>query len=365
MNKSRFYINKDMKESFELIFNRSTITTYETKLVKYYKKLLKSNGIQKVSYHQGNNSGRYHQMDFGFQGLKRCIRDTLCYHDYYYIDIKNAWPTLLNYYCKLNDIKVPQLNYYVDNRDEVISKLKTNWNKNNTPKHELLEIICSAKRSFKNYKKENTDHFDIKEFYYEMQEVQKFVYSKEKWSKKKPRLINNWGNTKLNDYTIYDQPNNSNDFTMYDQPNNSNDFTMYDQANNSNDFTMYDHANNSNDFTMYDQPNNSKRNYSLNVLGSSIVYLLSSLENYCMMIIYDYFLSENIIPAALIFDGMMIYKESQGKIFNETYLEQKLRYASHLINTKFHKVTGKNDINLNIVIELKDFEEYKNLQLNK
>ena len=62
---------------------------------------------------------------------------------------------------------------------------------------------------------------------------------------------------------------------------------------------------------------------------------------------------------------MIIYKERQGEIINETYLKEKLRLISDLINIKFHEVTGKKDINLNIMIELKELKECINLELNK
>ena len=157
----------------------------------------------------------------------------------------------------------------------------------------------------------------IKEFYYETQKVLKIVPSKEKWARKKPESMDKWGKIGLNEFTIYDHTNNL------------------------------------------------EEEYPLTSEGSTIVYLLSTLENYCMMIIYDYFLDENIIPAALIFDGMIIYKERQGEIINETYLKEKLRLISDLINIKFHEVTGKKDINLNIMIELKELKECINLELNK
>ena len=47
-----------------------------------------------------------------------------------------------------------------------------------------------------------------------------------------------------------------------------------------------------------------------NVEGSVINYVMTSLENKCLMVIYDYLQHKNIGVASLIFDGLMIYKNS-------------------------------------------------------
>ena len=55
------------------------------------------------------------------QGLSSKIRGFLCKHmtD---IDMKNAHPVIARYLCKKNNIDCPSLSYYIENRDEILSR---------------------------------------------------------------------------------------------------------------------------------------------------------------------------------------------------------------------------------------------------
>lgn len=82
------------------------------------------NGEQLVDYHQRNNFGRYWiSENLGLQNMKRRIRHTICKDLMYDIDMKNAHPTLLSWYCHENGIECKGLDEYISKREEFIADL--------------------------------------------------------------------------------------------------------------------------------------------------------------------------------------------------------------------------------------------------
>ena len=80
-----------------------------------------SNGEQLIEYHQRNNFGRYWiSENLGLQNMKRRMRHTICKDLMYDIDMKNAHPTLLSWYCHENGIKCTGLDEYILHREEKI-----------------------------------------------------------------------------------------------------------------------------------------------------------------------------------------------------------------------------------------------------
>lgn len=60
------------------------------------------------------------------QGLSKQFRGFLCGGIMTDIDMKNAHPTIARYLCKLNKIEYPNLNYYIQNRDQVCERFGEN-----------------------------------------------------------------------------------------------------------------------------------------------------------------------------------------------------------------------------------------------
>jgi hypothetical protein len=86
--------------------------------------------------------GRLFAQNSSLQGLPREIRNTIAYDFYYDIDMKNAHPTILNQYCKINGIRSNILEQYVNNRDEIIKKFILNTNiSQDEAKHIFLSIL--------------------------------------------------------------------------------------------------------------------------------------------------------------------------------------------------------------------------------
>ncbi len=66
--------------------------------------------------------GRLFAQSASLQNLPREFRGAIGanYHD---LDMNNAHPTISYQYCKKNDMKCDALEYYVNNRDEVIKTI--------------------------------------------------------------------------------------------------------------------------------------------------------------------------------------------------------------------------------------------------
>jgi hypothetical protein len=86
--------------------------------------------------------GRLFAQNSSLQGLPREIRNSIAYGLYHDIDMKNAHPTLLSQYCRINGIRCDILEQYVKNRDEIIDKIiiSTEISRDDA-KHNFLSIL--------------------------------------------------------------------------------------------------------------------------------------------------------------------------------------------------------------------------------
>lgn len=93
----------------------------KTHLQKYLDKSY--NGKINVKYKQANYGGRFNAIkSLSLQNLKRCIRHTISKDYYNDIDIVNAHPIILLYLCKQNGFDCPNLEQYVNNREELLKQ---------------------------------------------------------------------------------------------------------------------------------------------------------------------------------------------------------------------------------------------------
>ena len=90
--------------------------------------------------------GRLFAQSASLQNLPREFRGAIGgnYHD---IDMVNCHPSLLLQYCKKNDIKCDNLEYYVDNRDKVVEKIMNDYQMNKGDVKQLfLSVMNGGKR---------------------------------------------------------------------------------------------------------------------------------------------------------------------------------------------------------------------------
>lgn len=105
--------------------------------------------INNVSYLPSKNlknMGRLFAQSASLQNLPREFRGAIGgnYHD---IDMVNCHPSLLLQYCKKNDIKCDNLEYYVNNRDLVIKKIMDTYQMNKGDVKQLfLSVMNGGKR---------------------------------------------------------------------------------------------------------------------------------------------------------------------------------------------------------------------------
>ena len=115
------------------------------------KKICKNKSpINNVSYLPSKNlkyMGRLFAQSASLQNLPREFRGAIANGFYYDLDMKNAHPSILLQYCKKNDIKCDNLEYYVDNREEVIEKVMNEYHLDKGDVKQLfLSVMNGGKR---------------------------------------------------------------------------------------------------------------------------------------------------------------------------------------------------------------------------
>lgn len=97
----------------------------KNQLQAYYQKRKGDSVLVNYSYSKSlTQKGRlYAQNNLSLQNFKSEVRHALAKDIYYDIDMENAGPGLIMQYCKKHDIECPKLEYYVNNREEILKKI--------------------------------------------------------------------------------------------------------------------------------------------------------------------------------------------------------------------------------------------------
>lgn len=113
-------LSKD-RDLFDSIWNTPDKKQLCDILKKMYQyKTTKSNKVE-YRYASYKHSGRLFAIQKSLQSIQHQIRHTIAKDIYYDVDIVNAHPNLLSFYCKTNNILCPCLDYYIINRDELLN----------------------------------------------------------------------------------------------------------------------------------------------------------------------------------------------------------------------------------------------------
>jgi hypothetical protein len=115
------------------------------------------------------------------QGIGKQFRGFLCDGVTTDIDMKNAHPTIARYLCRLHGIPCPNLSYYIDNRDEILSQFGSNGK----------EMFLKALNDDKLNKKEKSKIF--KDFDKECKDIQKAITEVEEYK----HIVDSVPDTKL------------------------------------------------------------------------------------------------------------------------------------------------------------------------
>lgn len=147
----------------------TTIDEKYNKLTNYLKSVVKCNGVCSMLYSYSATSnnelcGRLYS-PFSIQSIQREFRGVLMSHTTD-IDMCNAHPVILRYVCNKHNISCPQLEYYINHRDEILAK----FSDRDKAKTLFLTSINDSKYS----KTERNP--DYKRFDKEMKDIQAVLY---------------------------------------------------------------------------------------------------------------------------------------------------------------------------------------------
>ena len=131
------------------------IRAVKTLLVRYHD-ALDEEGKMEVRYEQLDGAGRYYNRapcGMALQTMTRKVRHTICQHNQIDFDMKNCHPVLLAWYCKEHDIPCEFLQHYCDHRDECIESLQKFpvGEDYSCPKALVCAIINGGNRDYKHY----------------------------------------------------------------------------------------------------------------------------------------------------------------------------------------------------------------------
>jgi hypothetical protein len=122
------------------------IKDHYNQIMEYVKDHIKCKGVMKkvYKYSESSENGRLYGMS-SIQNLDGIIRGFLFGSTTTDFDMKNAHPHILEYICRVRDIRCPNLSEYINNRDAIVSKLKMVGIAD--PKFEILKMLNTEKTS--------------------------------------------------------------------------------------------------------------------------------------------------------------------------------------------------------------------------
>ena len=141
---------------------------YYDNLKKLCTEVISNNGIVNRTYAYSKNMktmGRRYSN--GIQGIMREVRGFLMNHTTD-IDMKNAHPVILRYLCKLHNISCPNLEYFINNRDEIFESLKPKYNR-----EEAKELFLKSMNN--DTRNKNIVHPFFRKFDCETKHIQKSI----------------------------------------------------------------------------------------------------------------------------------------------------------------------------------------------
>ncbi len=99
---------------------------YSKAVIRFAKEVIRKEGVHqfKLKWAEGRKEGRRYIDGWGYQSIQSDLKWFFAPEGYVDLDIVNCFPTLALYLCKENNISVPILTEYVENRQEVLNTHK-------------------------------------------------------------------------------------------------------------------------------------------------------------------------------------------------------------------------------------------------
>jgi hypothetical protein len=163
IKKAHFLKNMSLDE-FTILYNRRDKTKKEIKdkfnKIKYFCDVIISHNSRiKYDYRYSENThqdlgGRLYSSN-GIQGVSKMARGFLA-SDTTDFDMKNAHPVILRYICKKHHFDCPELEYYINNRDDILLK----YENPNYIKKEYLKMVNTGEHLSRTFKCERMIAFN-------------------------------------------------------------------------------------------------------------------------------------------------------------------------------------------------------------
>ena len=118
-------LGRFVDKNYNVIQNKESIKTIVKKM--YLNKLNVGEEVE-YRYVGKQTEGRLYSKIPSLQGISRVIRHSLAKNIYWDIDMNNAHPVILRFYCEENNIPCSNLIYYNENRDECFKSLMDKFN---------------------------------------------------------------------------------------------------------------------------------------------------------------------------------------------------------------------------------------------
>lgn len=283
-------LKEKVKVDLVLKLLASNLLDKDTKNLLYkYKGKIGKDGYVTVNYFTSKNlsKGRlYAEEGLSYQSFWRQMRHTLAHDIYYDIDMVNAAPTMLEQYCKKNQIECKYLSMYVCNRDKWLGEIMKRYNINRfKAKNLIIRLLYLGEyKILKEDYKKNEDDINEYEPEYKIQKVVNF--SKEL-------------------HNIADQICRI-------------------------------------EYELKKEIETYKKNKSESKIKKSLMSILCHvLENDCMLHAVDFFKSKNYKVGVLCFDGFMIEKKDLGITTLKdcsSYVQEKTGYKLIFENKKMDEI---------------------------
>ena len=116
-----------------------TLKNESLQMLKKFRAACRPNGTIVTKYHQVQGHGRlFADKGLSLQSMTREIRNAIAYPFYDDLDFKNCHPTILLQFCQRKNIECPQLEEYIEKRDDVLDDLSLD---KNVAKAAVLAVI--------------------------------------------------------------------------------------------------------------------------------------------------------------------------------------------------------------------------------
>ncbi len=179
------YLNSRGKEWWKKVLKTDKDRKFEveyTKVKSFLAGQLDGSGVtRKYYFAEGKSFGRLFDTS-GLQGMQRDIRGVVCLNEISDLDIVNCHPMILAWICYENDISCPNLEYYIKNREKIITDITLL----NFDREDAKKLFLKSTNS--EWRTKDMGYEFYKDYDAEMKRIQKKLIALPKYNFIKPKV---------------------------------------------------------------------------------------------------------------------------------------------------------------------------------